>query len=231
MENNTSLNPKILLAELAVYKLQHAFKARLPIRFTLSRAEIETHLKKMASAVQVLKYSYLGSDDLIKHEKTLEIQEDANILFDCVKNGYRPNKYQMGIHEATIYWACRLLKNLSVRLANTDLGTKIEAGLDSKVVGIRNIIPIEGTNLFLARVHDGEDDFSVVTNITTLKAGYKVAASFLPPAEFGGTVSEAMFLGDKQYEDDYGQPVLDAQFKDVRSLLKEEFTRMAKDKK
>ncbi|MHA2298017.1 MAG: hypothetical protein ACXAEU_23555 [Candidatus Hodarchaeales archaeon] len=228
MSYNTTLNPRILLAEIAVYKLNNAFKARLPIRYTLSKKEIADIIKNMNSAVQVLKYSYISDDKLAKHEKTLELSKDAEKLYDCVIGGYRPKKeLKTTIYEATIYWCCRLLKRLPIRLLEDLAGRKIEAGLDTRIVGIRNIGMVEGTNLFITRVYDGHNDFTIVTNITSLKAGMKVVASFLPPAEVGGIVSEAMFLGGKEYPSkEYGTQIVEASFSEVRSILKEEFIKM-----
>ena len=107
----------------------------------------------------------------------------------------------------------------------------IESGIDMQVVGVRSIIPIEGTNLFVSKVYNGKEDFNVVTNLKTLKAGMKVGVAFLPAALVGGEVSEAMYLGDEEYPEDvtYGTPIYeDADFGGVRNILKQEFMKKSK---
>ena len=107
----------------------------------------------------------------------------------------------------------------------------IESGIDMQVVGVRSIVPIANTKLFVSKVYNGVQDFNVVTNLTTLKAGMKVGVAFLPPAIIGGEVSEAMYLGDEEYPEEvkYGTPIYEnADFDGVRNILKQEFMKKGK---
>ena len=73
-----------------------------------------------------------------------------------------------------------------------------------------DLLAVEVTNvaktgkLWLTRVSDGETEYPVVTNLPGVAAGSVLAAAFLPPQEVGGTVSEAMFLGDERRSEDPG---------------------------
>ncbi len=50
-------------------------------------------------------------------------------------------------------------------------------------------------NLRITKVRDNKNkEYTVITNITTVKEGQKAAIVFLPPREFGGVWSEAMFV-------------------------------------
>ncbi|MDN5358745.1 MAG: hypothetical protein PWP76_588 [Candidatus Diapherotrites archaeon] len=50
-------------------------------------------------------------------------------------------------------------------------------------------------NLRITKVRDAEGkEYTVITNITDVKEGQKAAVVFLPPREFGGVWSEAMFV-------------------------------------
>jgi predicted RNA-binding protein with EMAP domain len=50
-------------------------------------------------------------------------------------------------------------------------------------------------NLRVTKVRDADGkEYTVITNITNVKEGEKAAVVFLPPREFGGVWSEAMFV-------------------------------------
>jgi len=232
MSNNTALNPRILLADLAVEKLTETFRTRLPIKYKIPLNQMRDKVKGMKSYVQEIKYSYITDEELVKHEKVLALKTEAEKIYDAVKNGYRIESAQYTVAEAMIYWACNILKRLPERLAEDKTGRKIEAGVDSIVVGIRSVQPIEDTNLYFVRVYDGKNTHKVVTNISDVKTGEKMAICFLPPAEIGGHVSEAMFLGEDRYPDaEMGESVYRADFTQVRGILKQEFGKILKVKK
>ncbi|MHA2362900.1 MAG: hypothetical protein ACXAC7_03015, partial [Candidatus Hodarchaeales archaeon] len=222
----TDKHPRILMAEIALRNLENSFKMKSGFRPSMNKQQIYETLKSLNSNIQKLKYSFLDEEALKKSEVTTDIATTANKLFNAVKESYHGRTeagklVKLTVHEAIILWGTRLLMRLPERFQEPSRPT-IEAGIDMQVVGIRNIVPIPDSNLFVTRVYNGELDFSVATNLQTLKAGLRVGVAFLPPVEIGGIVSEAMFLGDKQYSEDvdYGTRIYNqAEFGEVRNIL------------
>lgn len=232
----TDKNPRIIVAEIAIRIMTEASKVRIAgFRATLSKEQINEIIRSINSHIQQLKYSYMSDKELIKSELVPEIAADAEKIFDSYTSAYTQidasgKQRKMSINEANVIWASRLLMRFPDRLKEPFRPT-IEAGIDMIVVGVRSIVPIPGTNLFSSKVYDGNQDFNVVTNLTTLKAGMKVGVAFLPAASVGGEVSEAMYLGDNEYPEDvsYGTPIYEgADFGGVRNILKQEFMKKGK---
>ena len=233
MSTTTDRNPRIIVAEIALRILSESARIRQSFRPTLSKEQINELIHNINSHIQQLKYSYLPDEELCSSELLPEIAKDADKIFNSYKGAYytvdgSPRK--PSVQEANVIWASKLLKRFPERLKEPFRPT-IEAGIDMQVVGVRNIVPIAGTKLFVSKAYNGSEDFTVVTNLTTLKAGMKVGVAFLPPAVIGGEVSEAMYLGDEEYPEDvkYGTPIFEnADFDGVRNILKVEFMKKSK---
>jgi hypothetical protein len=234
MDIPTDKNPRLIVAEIAVRILTEASKVRVAgFRATLTKEQINEKIHTINSSIQQLKYSYLPDSELFKSELLTVIVENAEKILNSYKTAYttdtgKPRK--ITVNEANVIWASKLLIGLPKRLQEPFRPT-IESGIDMQVVGIRNILPIENTKLFISRVYNGKEDFTVVTNLTNLKSGMKLGVAFLPAAVFGGEVSEAMFLGDEEYPEDvkYGTPIFEgADFSGARNILKQEFMKKSK---
>lgn len=232
----TDRNPRILVAEIAIRIMTEASKVRgAGFRPTLSKEQITELIHSINSNVQQLKYSYLSDEDLAKSEQVTEIAQKAEKIFESYKGAYmHPDGAgklrKANVNESNVIWASRLLMRLADRIKEPFRPT-IESGIDMQVVGIRSIIPIEGTKLFASKVFNGKEDFNVVTNLQTLKQGMKVGVAFLPAALVGGEVSEAMYLGDEEYPEEvtFGTPIYEgADFGGVRNILKQEFMKKSK---
>ncbi len=229
----TDRNPRIIVAEIAVRILSESAKIRQSFRPTLSKEQINQLIHSINSHIQQLKYSYMPDEELFASELLPEITKEAKKIYESYKGAYftvEGSPRKPTVQEANVIWASRLLMRFADRLKEPFRPT-IEAGIDMQVVGVRNIVPIPNTKLFVSKVYNGTQDFNVVTNLTTLKAGMKVGVAFLPPAVIGGEVSEAMYLGDEEYPEDvkYGTPIYeDAHFDGVRNILKVEFMKKSK---
>lgn len=230
---STDRNPRIIVAEIAIRIMTESARIRQSFRPTLSKEQINNVIHSLNSHIQQLKYSYMPDDELFASDVLPEITKEATKIFNSYKGAYytvdgSPRK--PSVQEASVIWASKLLMRFADRLKEPFRPT-IEAGIDMQVVGVRNIIPIPNTKLYVSKVYNGVEDFNVVTNLTTLKAGMKVGVAFLPPAVIGGEVSEAMYLGDEEYPEDvkYGTPIfVDADFDGVRNILKQEFLKKSK---
>lgn len=229
----TDRNPRIIVAEIALRILSESARVRQSFRPTLSKEQINQLIHSINSHIQQLKYSYMTDEELINSDVLPDITKDAEKIFKSYEGAYYTvdgNPRKPTIHEANVIWAAKLLIRFPDRLKEPFRPT-IEAGIDMQIVGVRNIVAIPNTNLFVSKVYNGTEDFTVVTNLTTLKAGMKVGVAFLPPAIFGGEVSEAMFLGDEEYSEEakYGDPIFEgADFGGVRNILKQEFLKKSK---
>ena len=229
----TDRNPRIIVAEIALRILTESARIRQNFRPTLSKEQINELIHSINSHIQQLKYSYLPDEELFTSSVLPEISKEAEKIYNSYKGAYYTTEgspRKPTIQESSVIWASKLLIRFPDRLKEPFRPT-IEAGIDMQVVGIRNIVPIPDTKLFVSKVYNGTEDFTVVTNLTTLKAGMKVGVAFLPPAMFGGEVSEAMFLGDEEYPEDvsYGTPIYEgADFGGVRNILKQEFMKKSK---
>ena len=231
----TDKNPRIIVAEIAVRILTESSKIRIAgFRPTLTKEQINELIQAINSRIQQLKYSYLPDEELFSSELLPEIVQKATKIFDSYKGAYTQTDSGKGrktsANEANVIWSSRLLMGLPRRLQEPYRPT-IESGIDMQVVGVRSILPIEGTNLFTSKVYNGVEDFNVVTNLKTLKSGMKVGVAYLPAAVIGGEVSEAMYLGDEEYPEEvsYGTPIFEgADFGGVRNILKQEFLKKSK---
>lgn len=228
----TDRNPRILVAEIAVRILKDNIINKTGFRPKLSNQKLKELAQHLNSCVQKLKYSYLLDENLAT---THDIKVTAERIYNAYIDAYHGRiaggiSIKRGIQESTVLWATKLLIRFPERLLE-EFRPTIEAGIDMQVVGIRNIVPIPNTNLFVSKVYNGDHDFTVVTNLQTLKPGMRVGVAFLPPVSIGGEVSEAMFLGDKEYEEtiNYGTYLYtDANFGEVRNILKQEFMKKGK---
>ena len=231
----TDRNPRIIVAEIACRILKENIINKSGFRPKLSNQKLKELTQHLNSCVQKLKYSYLPDDELINNETTEDIKNTAKTIYDAVYDAYHGRSEsgaikKRGVQESTVLWATKLLMRFPERLVEKFRHT-IEAGIDMQVVGIRNIVQISDSKLFVSKVYNGDDDFTVVTNLQTLKPGMRVGVAFLPPVLIGGEVSEAMYLGDKEYPEDteYGTYIYsDAEFGEVRNILKQEFMKKGK---
>ncbi|MCE4629523.1 MAG: tRNA-binding protein, partial [Desulfurococcales archaeon] len=72
-----------------------------------------------------------------------------------------------------------------------------EYAVDIVGVEVTRVEPLENTeNLKVTRGSAGKAVFTIVTNLEDIKVGQVRAAAILPPAEFKGVISEAMYSSD-----------------------------------
>lgn len=85
-----------------------------------------------------------------------------------------------------------------MKLADSNLGS----GVDLKVVHVRNVQKLD--NFLLTRAYDAEKTYTIMTNILDLRPNRNLGVAFLPPREIGGKLSEAMFLGSEERDEEAG---------------------------
>jgi predicted RNA-binding protein with EMAP domain len=199
MTHDTSKDPRLLVAQRACHLLKKTIHQKLGVRLPVGREKLDAWASSAESAVMTLTYTYQEPTDLAASEQMKEIEEAARSL----ENGLEPviaGKDAPPLHGATLRWCLRILSGLPARFGNR--GTTLASGVDLVAVEVKNVA--RTGKLWLTRVGDGNTEYPVVTNMPTIAAGNVYAVAFLPPAEVGGTVSEAMFLGDEKRSEEAG---------------------------
>lgn len=216
MSIQTDKLPQIIVAEYAVHKLKDQFKFKLGFRPSRSKDDLEEILRKCEAALMTLKYSYLSLKDLHEHKDVILIQKMAQELREAINPALQtPSTHKLSY--AILNWGVQLLEGFQNRLQKE--GFEIGVGIDIKAVRIRNVQKIG--EFVKARVSDSQGEYTVMTNLTTIKPNLKLAVSFLPPTEVAGEISEAMFLGLEERIEPVGSFLNPKEFdlKDINAIL------------
>jgi predicted RNA-binding protein with EMAP domain len=199
MTHDTTNDPRIQVAQMACNLLKKAVKLKPGVSLRISRDKVTELAAKCDSAMMALTYAY-------QDPKTLSASDFMKTLLetlDLLNEAYAPlveKKDDGTMLRANVRWCLRTLNGLKGRLANA--GKTLSSGVDLVVVKVKNVE--RGENLLRTKVTDGTSDYTVVTNMMGVKNDDMLAVAFLPPREVGGTVSEAMFLGDQARAEEPG---------------------------
>ncbi|MHA1971624.1 MAG: hypothetical protein ACTSW1_01455 [Candidatus Hodarchaeales archaeon] len=216
MSFQTDKLPQIIVAEFAIKKLRQIFRFKLGFRPKLSKKQIDNVLKQLEASLMTLKYSYLPKNDFLKNQEFEKIQKVAKELEMAIRPAINTSSTNQ-LAYCTIMWGILILAGIKRRMDYTlpDLG----AGVDIKVLRVRNCQKLD--KLVHTRAYDGNLTYSIVTNMLDVHPNINLAAAFLPPAEVGGVVSEAMYLGADERKEDIGtilQPE-SVNLKEVNAIL------------
>lgn len=190
MSHDTSKDPRLLVAELALTRLSKVLPLRHGVQAKLSKQETTALLKRVESNLKSSRYLYLAPEELAGHELILAVVQAATALKESLvdvwdKKGLSP------LVRAELRWGLDLLEGLPARLCRP--GTSLAAGVDLVAVRVKQITRKD--KLWVTRVEAGKRDLQVVTNMAGIEPGQVLGAALLPPVELAGVVSEAMFLG------------------------------------
>ncbi len=205
----TDKDPRILAAELAHGKLMDSIFAKSTVRPDLSKDKVNTILSNIESQLKSMKYSYMEQAGLAKSEMAMSILNDIKTLFEGYGKAIREG--MLGLPRANCIWAINVLGNMPRRFSNT--GAKPTHGIDVIAIQIRNIS--KSGELWVTKSSAGRTDLTIVTNIPGLDSGDGLAAALLPPAQVGGVISEAMFLGAGKIDEPAGD-ILDVDGLDTK---------------
>jgi predicted RNA-binding protein with EMAP domain len=213
------------MAQRACDVLHKCLKQKPATSVKISREKRVKLLSTCDSAVKTMMYMYQVPEVLASSEPLHQVSEAADTITHAYGNLIDSDTDQSMLR-ANLRWCLRILQGLKVRFNNP--GISLASGIDLMVVQIRNIT--RGENVSITRVQDGVNNYTVVTNLKKVESSTHLAAAFLPPRSVGGTVSEAMFLGDSQFQEPPGtllnEQVVDAQ--EAASLLYAEVYRQSK---
>jgi predicted RNA-binding protein with EMAP domain len=196
MTHDTSKDPRLLVAELALSKIKRTIVLKLGIRPKLSKDETNNIIKTLESTLMTCKYMYLEPAELADSEQVKEIVDNAKMLHDSLQEIFEKKDTNPNI-KADLHWVFMVLEGLPERLRRG--GESLASGVDLMAVKVRNVVKKD--KLWVTRVDNGRRELTVVTNMPGIESGDVLAAAFLEPSIFAGTISEAMFLGkDKRVE-------------------------------
>ena len=199
MTHDTSKDPRLLVAELALKKFKRTIVLKLGIRPKLNKDETNNAFKTLESTLMACKYMYLEPAELADSEQVKEIVDTAKMLHDSLQELFEKKDANPNI-KADLFWVFMVLEGLAERLRRG--GEGLATGVDLMVVKVRNVVKKD--KLWVTRVDNGKRELTVVTNMPGIGSGDVLAAAFLEPSVFAGTVSEAMFLGKDQREEPVG---------------------------
>lgn len=190
---DTAGNYRILAAEDAVTRLSRRIRQwGMPWPFNRSRA-LE-HLEEVKRSLLKIKYSYLPVDLILESEELKMIVEGARRLKEELLPQTVPRlEAGKALALAEIKYALLILLGLPNRIK---LGEQNHPEYAVDIVGVEvtRVARLEGSErLKVTRASAGRAVFTIVTNIQDLRVGEVRAAALLPPAEFMGVVSEAMY--------------------------------------
>jgi len=225
MTNDTTKDPRILVAHLAGSVLKKCVKLKPVVQLKISRDKLTEYASVCDSAVLTLMYMYQEPDVLAQSPPIENLKETAKSL----SQGYErllTSKDDKSLLRANIRWCLRTFSGLKNRFANS--GSTLASGVDLATVQIRSVV--KQGNFWKTRVTDGKEDFIVITNLSGIETNTKLAAAFLPPREVGGIVSEAMFLGKEKRNEETGTLLDEEQVdaKEAASILFEEASKYPK---
>jgi predicted RNA-binding protein with EMAP domain len=190
MSHDTSKDPRLLVAEIALRRLLKLLPLRQGIKPKLSKQQTNELLKQIESSLMTCKFMYLEPSVLAGQEQLLTVVDSARKLHESVADLFDKQGFSPAI-KAELRWCFQVLEGLPPRLERE--GRTMAAGVDLMAVKVLNVM--QRDKLWITRVSNGSRELTVVTNMPGVEAGQVLGAAFLPPAQLAGTTSEAMFLG------------------------------------
>ncbi len=188
-------DPRIIVAEDAYNRLERIIVYRrlnVPVNWRI----VNELLHELGSLIHRVKYMFLPPSTLARLDDVKRIGEIsvklAHILLNRgLLNKYNPDKLVV----AETRYSLRILYGLKYRLLLGDEADPLYA-IDIEGVEIVNVYKHpRADKLFITKAL-GILPYNIVTNIKNIRRGEVRAAAILPPMEFMGEVSEAMYCSD-----------------------------------
>lgn len=204
MNHDTTKDPRLQVAQMACILLKKCSKMKPGVSLRSSKDKVSELVSACESSVMALTYSYLDPETLILSESMQHLTSTTNALSEA----YTPLIEKRGDRSelrSNVRWCLRIFNGLKNRLTRS--GTTMASGVDLVVVQVKDVE--RGKGFLKTRVTDGDTDYTVVTNMTSVEKNDKLAVAFLPPREIFGSVSEAMYLGSEKRSEAPGALISD----------------------
>ncbi|MHA2425678.1 MAG: hypothetical protein ACXAEF_12885 [Candidatus Thorarchaeota archaeon] len=194
---DTAKDGRVLVLEDALRRLNEVVTNR-KLKMHIDYGNLSGLLKTAGALLYEVKYSYTDAASLSDLPATVQlvesISEVGEIYSKALESGHKPSTLKEQIAHNEVEYSMRIVEGFQSRLRNFDEDPG--RAVDIIAVEISSAKPVEGaTKLTECRCTDGSRIWKIVTNISDVKAGIKLACAILPPVEMMGIVSEAMFLG------------------------------------
>ncbi len=201
---DTSKDYRLLVAEKSVELFLRTIEGA-NFRGKWNKKKAITNAREMIPEIQSLYYSYLTPHEIKKTPQIASLENNVKGIINAlggeawnheflelVKRDEK-NKLEESIAKIKFFinTICGIRGRLSLGEINDPIiGTDIKTGIISSISKHPKM-----NQLLICNVNLGERAITVVTNDLTVKEGDHVGLALLPPTEFGGISSEAMFLG------------------------------------
>jgi predicted RNA-binding protein with EMAP domain len=190
---DTSRDYRLLLVKDAVERLEKIVRV-WNLNYPIHKSKVTELIKKAKGEVDSLLYSYLPLTYLLKHNALRTLFE----LGERLAQELLPPKGTLldrktRFYVAEIRYALLQMINLRPRLL---LGEENQPENAVDIVGVEIASVSKHPNaskLFITKAGTQKFGLTIVTNIGNIKKGEVRAAAILPPKEFFGVVSEAMY--------------------------------------
>jgi predicted RNA-binding protein with EMAP domain len=192
MSDFEKFDPRILVAEDAYERLLKIIRYRrlnLPVNWNRANQLIN----ELGHLIHRVKYMFLPPSQLARLDEIREINrlsgELARLFLDReLLNRFKPDKLVV----AKTKYSLRILYGLKYRLLLGDEPDPLYS-IDIEGVEVTSVHKHpRADKLFVTRA-EGILQYTIITNIRDIKRGEVRAAAILPPIEFMGIVSEAMY--------------------------------------
>ncbi len=193
---DTSKDYRILLAEDALRRLDKRVRS-WSLSYPIHKNRVLDLLREANGHLQAIKHSYLPIQYLLKYEPLSKLTEVARKLSAELlpPKGVRVEGRSRFLLAEIKYSLLQLL-NLRARLALGEENLP-ENAVDIVAVEVVSVMRHpEAERLYVTKAGTEKFGLTIVTNILNIKKGEVRAAAILPPQEFFGVVSEAMYCSD-----------------------------------
>jgi predicted RNA-binding protein with EMAP domain len=201
---DTAKDGRVLVLEDALRRLTEVVTNR-KLKMHIDYGKLAETLKTAGALLYEVKYSYSDAPALADLPATANLI-DAISTFGEIYNvakgsGHKPSTVKEQLAHVEVEYALRIVNGFQNRLREFD--DDPGKAVDLLAVEISSTKTVEGSkNLTECRCTDGSRIWRIVTNISDVKEGSKLACAVLPPVEMMDIVSEAMFLGNTPLPED-----------------------------
>ena len=187
---------RFLVAEYAVSRLEQRIRM-WGMPWPLNKSKALDIVRDISRRLKRARYSFLPASELVTNEDLKYVSTRARELASLIINQNPPKlELKQRLALAEMRWALLILAGLPQRFLLGETNYP-EYAVDVVGVEVTRVEPLKGFDkLRVTRGSTGNIVFTIVTNIASIKEGEVRAAALLPPAEFHGIISEAMYASD-----------------------------------
>jgi len=202
---DTAKDARILVMEDALRRLNDIIGNR-KLKFHVEYSKLGDILQQVGSLVYEVKYSYSSAESVAGLDSTKKIVEGIGtfqkLIEQSIKStGHKPTTPKETQIQAELFYCFRVIEKFRQKLLHHDDDPAHAVDILAVEISQTRLVQ-DSKNLTECRCTDGTRIWRIITNISGLKIGTKLACAVLPPVEMMGIISEAMFLGGTPLPDE-----------------------------